>query len=98
MLRSISRTAAVTTRKETKSAATESPWGQPSAATTRPSSTATVPNEVAAEVERVREQRRSSTGAQPVARRTVAETSIRDDRDHDLEHPPGASTSSRSRR
>ena len=31
------------TRKDTKSAATESPWGQPSAAATRPSNTATVP-------------------------------------------------------
>ena len=42
-LRPISRAAAVMTRNDTKSAATESPWGQPRDAATSPSSTATVP-------------------------------------------------------
>ena len=41
--RRISRNAAVTTRKATKSAATESPSGQPARTASRPHSTASVP-------------------------------------------------------
>ena len=69
-----SLTAASTTSAETKSAAIESPAGKPSAAAISPAITAIVPDEVAAEVERVREQRLALVPAAPRAARPSSAT------------------------
>ena len=83
------RPAAATTSAATNSAAIASPSGKPSAAAESPASTASVPGQIAPEVERVREERIAAiaaSGAQGDRRPHGV------DRDHEpdrRERPPG---------
>ena len=86
-LRRISRTAATTTSKATKSAAIESPSGNPARAASRPPTTATVPSEVGAEVDCVREQRRARVAPRGAVRDERARDVDRDDDDRRARTP-----------
>ena len=89
-LRRISRAAATSTRPATKSAAIESPSGKPAVAATSPAEHGERADEVAAEVERVREQRLAPIAPRRSQRddasrpRSIASTSADDGED-----PPG---------
>ena len=82
-LRRISRTAASSTMHATKSAAIESACGWPARTSSRPTSTADRAAEVAAEMQRVRRERRARVAARGAHRRNRAADV---DHDHDADH------------